>query len=350
MNILICFDAGNDIGYGHAKRSLYLASKCVEAGHNVSVLKSGQNNHQLDKNKYYTKIKQLKTLERYVASSMDSVCAAVDSLKINTIVLDISHKHTYQNISLLKQTLKKLKDSCDIHILDSARESALCNYLEEKLYNKVYIPYFGEIDKGGETSRVKTGTKYFLLDLPVQSIDYKLEDRDYILITCGGSDPYGISKFVLEAFNSIESVVKKIKLVIGPRFLPELICELKTMVDKMKHEVQIVSSPEDLLSLMQESLLAISTSGLTKYELAASGTPAMLISIDREHYDINQTFLQAGSAIDVGVMGTFSKKYFTEQLTALLADHGRRCEMSTAGKNIIDGLGAQRIISEIEEV
>ena len=93
--------------------------------------------------------------------------------------------------------------------------------------------------------------------------------------------------------------------------------------------------------------LAISNSGLTKYELAATGTPALLVSIDEFHDGVNRAFSAKGSVWDLGVDVTPQRIH--DAACDLLNDCSRREKMACSGRNIVDGLGSRRILTEIEK-
>ena len=96
--------------------------------------------------------------------------------------------------------------------------------------------------------------------------------------------------------------------------------------------------------------LAVSTSGLTKYELAATGTPAILLSHDSAHAQNNRPFAALGTALDLGEAAGLSTATLAEALGVLLNDAARREEMSRRGRAAVDGAGAARIIDAIEEL
>src|SRR3546814_8638629 len=91
--------------------------------------------------------------------------------------------------------------------------------------------------------------------------------------------------------------------------------------------------------------LAISATGLTKYELAATGTPAILLSHDRAHAENNLAFAELGAAVDLGEIALLSDITIAETVRALLQDAARRARMSSCGRRAVDGRGAFRIVA-----
>ena len=84
-------------------------------------------------------------------------------------------------------------------------------------------------------------------------------------------------------------------------------------------------------------------SGFTKYELAATGTPAILVSIDADHAAFHGPFERLGTARHLGVVERVSPAELARAICALLDDSAARRAMSAAGREVMNGRGAARI-------
>ena len=96
--------------------------------------------------------------------------------------------------------------------------------------------------------------------------------------------------------------------------------------------------------------LAIATSGLTKYELAATGTPAILISPDQIHTTANEPFAALGSAVDLGWIQRVTPSELASKVRSLLDDTEQRGAMACAGMRAVDGRGAARIAAALNDL
>src|SRR3546814_9106366 len=89
---------------------------------------------------------------------------------------------------------------------------------------------------------------------------------------------------------------------------------------------------------------------LTKYELAATGTPSILLSHDRSLAEYNLSCAELGAAVDLGEIALLSDITIAETVRALLQDAARRARMSSCGRRAVDGRGAFRIVAVIEDL
>ena len=76
--------------------------------------------------------------------------------------------------------------------------------------------------------------------------------------------------------------------------------------------------------------------------------PAILFSIDEEHHIVNQSFVELGTCIDLGL--DLSKSTIRDAATSLIHEHKMRKDMSNSGKTLIDGRGIERFFKEILEM
>jgi len=95
--------------------------------------------------------------------------------------------------------------------------------------------------------------------------------------------------------------------------------------------------------------LAITGGGLTKYETAVTGTPSIAISHFDEEAKRTEEFARGGSILHLGLISEIRQEDVAEATNRLLEDYALRAEMSKRGRNLVDGKGIERIISEIPQ-
>ena len=134
-------------------------------------------------------------------------------------------------------------------------------------------------------------------------------------------------------------------MIVGPLFSYDLANALAARAAGSRHAIELLHAPEGLAEHMLWSDLAVAASGLIKYELAASSTPDVLMSIDRSHDVVNRPFAKMGSVRDLGV--DFGPESIAQTVSDLLRDCAARSAMAAAGRRLVDGKGAERLITDI---
>ena len=101
-------------------------------------------------------------------------------------------------------------------------------------------------------------------------------------------------------------------------------------------------------SLLLESDIVFTNSGLTKYEALFLGIPTFAFSINNNHAEIMDIFQNKTESIKhIGNINSIETTYISNQLNEFMEDHNLRDEMSKRGKKLIDGKGSERVINKI---
>lgn len=158
------------------------------------------------------------------------------------------------------------------------------------------------------------------------------------LATFGGSDPAGLTLKTTRALATRLPAGLTLHVVLGPGFAGR--DEVEAAAGRT---TQVVQGIPDMATAMREADFVIAAAGRTAYELAATGTPAILIpSIAHEELTA-AGFAAAGSAVDLGPWNDESASRLAQSVTALAADPSRREAMRQAGLATVDGGGRRRI-------
>jgi len=96
--------------------------------------------------------------------------------------------------------------------------------------------------------------------------------------------------------------------------------------------------------------VAFAATGLTKYELALTGTPSLQISLNRNHAEMNGAFAQAGTSRHLGPDENLTVADMSRSLASLLDDVDARRAMSETGRRLVDGRGADRLLKAMKKV
>jgi len=190
------------------------------------------------------------------------------------------------------------------------------------------------------------GPAYAILDPAFARVPRRLSGvvRELrILVSMGGSDPYGLTLQALRALDSMSDSMSEsfhVTIAIGPAFLHEV--ELRTWLAGARRQYEC-RREDSLLDLMVNSDLALVSFGTTVYELAAAGLPAIALSITEDHAQSAEVFAQGGSLRHLGLFSTISGKEIQSAVRELLNNERLRLGMAQRGQELVDGNGAERV-------
>jgi spore coat polysaccharide biosynthesis protein SpsF len=167
-----------------------------------------------------------------------------------------------------------------------------------------------------------------------------------ILVTMGGSDPANFTGRILRVLDGLPDDFETI-VVIGAGFVHRL--ELQTFLAQAQRSYRIDRAVHDMATLMRNVDLAIASFGVTAYELAASGTPAIFFCLSKDHARSASKFINDGLAVGCGDLDECSPERISQAVCSLLDSPELRHEMGCRACAAVDGQGATRIASKIME-
>jgi UDP-2,4-diacetamido-2,4,6-trideoxy-beta-L-altropyranose hydrolase len=191
------------------------------------------------------------------------------------------------------------------------------------------------------------GTRYVLLRSEFRNRAVSrlgADDCQQILVTMGGADPPNFSAAVLSALEPIDEALQVV-VVAGPANPHRAL--LAQQASDSRHAVQLFTSPDNLPELMRASRLAISAAGSTCWELAATGTPMIVVSLAENQYANGCQLAKHGAAIDLGRCEAVQPHDIAEAVRGLLSEPARLNAMSEKGRQLVDGRGADRVVATL---
>ncbi|MBL4876838.1 MAG: hypothetical protein JKY10_10155 [Cohaesibacteraceae bacterium] len=348
MNILLVTIANSDIGFGHLNRCLSIASIVADKNVVVEFTIFGDDSVSsiMDKTCYKYSLSSSSDL-----LNVTNIETTVINNHFDVALIDLIHPSFFYRRDNTDEIFRKISEYAHIVVvIDSLGEQSLAVQLPNATIDILVVPY--ALDESslsrinGVGIRQIHGTDYALLSSAYLSAPLRVarENANRILVTCGGSDPTEMSLIVLEGLELLESQIE-IHVVIGPLFKNILKAKIEVFRASSLHKITLVVDADNLAGHMLWCDIAISASGLTKYELAATGTPAIVVSVDTKHELDNRPFAALGTAIDMGVSPPSSK--IAEKTFKLLNNLLLRESMMQTGLKLFDGKGALRLMAEI---
>lgn len=165
-----------------------------------------------------------------------------------------------------------------------------------------------------------------------------------LLVTMGGSDPFNLTERCAHALKRLDPVFRA-RFVIGPGF--KNADRMARSIVRLSPNFETVEGADSLTTEFAACDVALVAFGVTAYELAAFGVPAIYLGISEDHAQSASAFEHAGMGVSLGTAEACSDKEIAQAVWSLLNDSGKRRDMHAAGLMTIDGLGANRIAADL---
>ena len=167
------------------------------------------------------------------------------------------------------------------------------------------------------------------------------EEARLVLLSFGGSDPQGLTIKAARALGALPGTVELVA-VTGPAFSDPR--ALESSLPGLPHPLRLERdvSGDRLAELMLEADLMVGSGGMSVYEIAALGTPGVVLAQNEREDKRMRDFARHGTVRYLGLGTDVADADLFAEVDGLLRDASRRREMSARGRSLVDGLGAAR--------
>lgn len=169
----------------------------------------------------------------------------------------------------------------------------------------------------------------------------RLGSADRVLVTCGGSDPTGLSLRIAKAMASSRV---PIDIIVGPYFRDNLTAQLRAFAQTYPL-FTLHMAPTSILSLYLSARMVVGRPGLVRYEAAALGRPSVFLSESNNYRAYFEGFAEADLSEFFFAQDAAGADAFFSRLTEIVQTGAEAMPPfpNTAALAIIDGMGAKRI-------
>lgn len=173
------------------------------------------------------------------------------------------------------------------------------------------------------------------------------DDARTVLLSFGGSDPQGLTLKVAEALQDLDPALDLVA-VLGPAF--SFRRELVELEPTLRRRVRVIDDAHGHISeLMLEADVMVGSGGMSVYEIAALGTPGVILGQNAREDKRMREFAQQGTVDYLGLGTDVEPGAIANAVKKLLGDPERRRQMSMRGRTMVDGLGATRAAEVVLE-
>jgi CMP-N-acetylneuraminic acid synthetase/spore coat polysaccharide biosynthesis predicted glycosyltransferase SpsG len=166
------------------------------------------------------------------------------------------------------------------------------------------------------------------------------EEPKLVLLSFGGSDPQGLTLKAAAALQGLPAGIDVVA-VAGPAF--SFRREYEEMAAAQARRIPLINEAGGhIAELMLEADVVVGSGGMSVYEIAALGTPGIVLGQNAREDKRMREYAAHGTVLYLGLGSEVSEAQIEAAVRSLLDDGPRRREMSARGRSLVDGLGAER--------
>ncbi len=172
--------------------------------------------------------------------------------------------------------------------------------------------------------------------------------RPTALAMFGGADPDDLTSRALAAFEDPRLQGLDLVVLVGPANPRR--DALARQAAAAGPRVSLLTDAPDLGSILARVDLCVSAAGSTMWELAAFGIPSAVIVVAENQRENARCAALHGIARVLGTARDVGARDLADAVSALHSDPGSRARLSSAGRSLVDGAGAARVVDAMVRV
>jgi len=346
MNLLIRADASVVMGTGHVMRMIALAQAWRASGGNVVFLCAD----------ITPALEQRIREEKFQIERIGATSGSHDDLEATTAALSRNAEggrlvavalDGYQFGFDFQLGIKK--SGCWLLVVDDYGHADACH--ADIVLNQNISAREELYARGDDGTKLLLGPRFALLRREfvehrgwVRAIP---SEAKKLLVTLGGADADNVTKKVIDA---LAGSGLEVKVVVGGSnpHLPGL-RQAAEVATEGETCVELVLNASDMPALMQWADIAVAAGGSTSWELAFTGLPSLFIILADNQEDNARELEKHGFGLCLGRQSELEAGSFREALGRFAGDSELRASFAARGRGMVDGLGACRVASFLQE-
>lgn len=213
------------------------------------------------------------------------------------------------------------------------------------------VPQVKRLDWTGFPGQLHVGWEWVVLRQgfahPLPRVPHK---RPVVLVTMGGTDPAGLTLKAIETLNLLDEDFKTI-VVLGSGFPHRE--AMRNLLAGMHRNFDVRQSVADMPRLMAQADLSVASFGVTAYELAAMGVPAIYLCLTQDHAESTSAFVEAGLGMSLGLHNQVSEFEVAKAVRSMLIKNPLKFPATKdcvcLQNRLVDGKGVIRIAKIIAD-
>ncbi len=322
--VLFRTDGGEELGMGHVYRCLAIAD-VLRANMRADIAFLMTRAHPAG----------IRTVEEHGydvvaadAATVDLALAAIRAAAPDILINDLPDLDPayLRELARLPTTTVNLVDETDALEATEEAEHLIVSLMKEE--RETPEGFFG-------------GPEYAILRAHFGGVVKEVRARpERVLLSFGGSDPQGLTLKAARALASLPAGVEVVAAA-GPAFSHRR--DFEALAAALSRRVPLIDQAGGhIADLMLAADVVVCSGGMSVYELAALGTPGIVLAQNEREHRRMQEFSRHGTIQYLGMGTEVGEPEIAEAVASLLADQGRRRTMSARGHELVDGQGAIR--------
>jgi spore coat polysaccharide biosynthesis predicted glycosyltransferase SpsG/RimJ/RimL family protein N-acetyltransferase len=189
--------------------------------------------------------------------------------------------------------------------------------------------------------RMLLGTRFALLRREFRATPQPVTRKqvDRLLVTLGGGDSGNVMERLVAA---LSGGPWGMQIVFG--------AGSGRGIRHQSPRIEVLRDVPSLEPLLRHGDLVVGAGGTSAIEFARAGAPSVLVELADNQRRVIRSLVRAGAAVSAGPATSSSlERRVLRSVSSLSADSGRRRAMAAAGRRLVDGRGAQRVLEVMEQ-
>jgi UDP-2,4-diacetamido-2,4,6-trideoxy-beta-L-altropyranose hydrolase len=229
--------------------------------------------------------------------------------------------------------------------IDDLRRLHDCDVLLDQTPGRLPSDYAGLVPVG---CRVLAGADYALLGRRFRaSRQRRGEETGAVrraLVSFGWSDPVGATALAIEALSRAGLGIE-VDVVLGAN--SRSLERVRRLVGALQPAAQLLTAVDDMAGLLAVADLAVGAGGTSALERCCVGLPSIIVPIADNQHDNAAALSRLGAGLVLPPAMSLSIDELATAIRDLAADRVRRQAISTAGRDLCDGWGAERVAAQL---
>ncbi len=167
-----------------------------------------------------------------------------------------------------------------------------------------------------------------------------------VLVTLGGSDP---DKQTFKVIGALKRLAANIEAAIVIGAGSHCLNELRAVCEGVP-SISLAHNVTDMPRLMAWADIGVCAGGTTCWEMAFMGLPNVILVLADNQREIAAGLHASGAAWNLGWWEGITEEQIGNTLESLILSRVRRAEMSSRGRQLVDGKGADAVLAAMESL